>query len=181
MVLPSHSFLILMSPGSLISTSIIVSQGFAGGPVVKNRSDKQEMGVRSVGQEDVLEKEKAIHSSILTWDTPWTEEPGRLQSTGLQRVRYNWVRTFHSIYIHIYIYVYNICMNFRHRWIGKDVRFSQFIVTFFVICHMLLAITFVLKKKVYPVFRSIIFKNSSCVRLVDTVFKVPIFLLFFVV
>ena len=120
----------------------------------------------------------AIHSSILTWDTPWTEEPGRLQSTGLQRVRYNWVRTFHSIYIHIYIYVYNIYMNFRHRWIGKDVRFSQFIVTFFVICHMLLAITFVLKKKVYPVFRSIIFKNSSCVRLVDTVFKVSIFLLF---
>ena len=70
-----------MSPGSLISTSIIVSQGFAGGPVVKNRSDKQEMGVRSVGQEDVLEKEKAIHS----WKIPWTEELGRLQSMQSQR------------------------------------------------------------------------------------------------
>ena len=38
------------------------------------------------GQEDPLEKEMAIHSSILVWEIPWTEEPGRLQSTGLQRV-----------------------------------------------------------------------------------------------
>ena len=59
----------------------------------------------------------------------------------------------------------------------KDVRVSQFIATLFMICHMLLAITFVLKKKLYPVFRGIIFKNSSCVRLVDAVFKVPIFLI----
>ena len=42
--------------------------------------------VRSLGQEDPLEKEMATHSSILAWKIPWTEEPGRLQSMGSQRV-----------------------------------------------------------------------------------------------
>ena len=45
--------------------------------------------VRSLGQEDPLEKEMATHSSILAWRIPWTEEPGRLQSVGSQRVRHN--------------------------------------------------------------------------------------------
>ena len=44
----------------------------------------QEMGVRSLGQEDPLEKEMATHSSILVWEIPWTEEPGGLQPMGLQ-------------------------------------------------------------------------------------------------
>ena len=39
-----------------------------------------------LGQEDPLEKEMATHSSIIAWETPWTEEPGRLQTMGLQRV-----------------------------------------------------------------------------------------------
>ena len=43
----------------------------------------------SLGQEDPLEKEKASHTSILAWESPWTEEPGGLQSMGLQRVRHN--------------------------------------------------------------------------------------------
>ena len=47
----------------------------------------QETWVLSLGWEDPLEKEMAIHSSILAWRIPWTEEPGGLQSTGLQRVR----------------------------------------------------------------------------------------------
>ena len=45
-----------------------------------------ETRVRSLGQEDPLEKEMATHSSILAWRIPWTEEPGGLQSMGLQRV-----------------------------------------------------------------------------------------------
>ena len=45
--------------------------------------------VQSLGQQDPLGKEMATHSSILAWRIPWTEEPGRLQSTGLQRVGYN--------------------------------------------------------------------------------------------
>ena len=50
----------------------------------------QETQVRSQGWEDPLEKEMATHPSILAWRIPWTEEPGRLQSMGSQRVRYDW-------------------------------------------------------------------------------------------
>ena len=46
--------------------------------------ETQEIQVQSVGQEDFLEKEMATHSSILALKIPWTEEPGRLQSMGLQ-------------------------------------------------------------------------------------------------
>ena len=51
----------------------------------------QEMHFQSLGQKDPLEKEIATHSSILAWRIPWTEEPGGLQSMGLQRVRQDWV------------------------------------------------------------------------------------------
>ena len=49
----------------------------------------QETWVRSLGQEDSLEKGMATHSSILAWKIPWTQEPGGLQSMGLQRVRHD--------------------------------------------------------------------------------------------
>ena len=49
----------------------------------------QEMRVRSTGWEDPLEKEMATHSSILAWEISWTEEPGRLQFIGFQRVGYD--------------------------------------------------------------------------------------------
>ena len=52
--------------------------------MVKNIPARQEMQVQSLGQEDPLEKEMAIHSSILAWEIPWTEEPGGLQSVGSQ-------------------------------------------------------------------------------------------------
>ena len=45
---------------------------------------------QSLGQEDPLEKEMAIHSSILAWKIPWTEEPGGLQFMGLERVGHDW-------------------------------------------------------------------------------------------
>ena len=47
------------------------------------------MWVQSLGWEAPLEEEMATQSNILVWETPWTEEPGRLQSMGLQRVRLN--------------------------------------------------------------------------------------------
>ena len=53
-------------------------RGFPGGSVLKNSPEMQETQVRSLGQEDPLEKEMATHSSILTWDIPWTEESGGL-------------------------------------------------------------------------------------------------------
>ena len=49
----------------------------------------QEMWVRSLSWEDPLEEEMATHSSILAWKIPWTEEPGRLQSMGSQRIGQN--------------------------------------------------------------------------------------------
>ena len=55
----------------------------------KHLRARQETGVQSLGQEDLLEKEMATHSSSLAWKIPWTEEPGRLQSIGLQRVRHD--------------------------------------------------------------------------------------------
>ena len=55
--------------------------------MVKNLPIKQEMLVRSLGREDLLEKEMATHCRFLAWEIPWTEEPGRVQSIGLQRVR----------------------------------------------------------------------------------------------
>ena len=54
--------------------------------MVKCLSTMRETWVRSLGQEDPLEKEMAIHSSTLAWKIPRTEEPGRLQSMGSQRV-----------------------------------------------------------------------------------------------
>ena len=57
---------------------------------VKRLSTMWETQVRSLGREDPLEKEMAIHSSTIAWKIPWTEEPGRLQSVGLQRVGHDW-------------------------------------------------------------------------------------------
>ena len=63
----------------LVEASLVTQMG-------KNPSAMKETWVQSLGQEDPLEKGMAIHSSILVWRIPWTEEPGRLQSMGLQRV-----------------------------------------------------------------------------------------------
>ena len=56
---------------------------------VKNLPETQETPVQSLGQEDGLEKAVATHSSILAWKIPWTEDPGKLQSIGLQRIEHD--------------------------------------------------------------------------------------------
>ena len=63
--------------------------------MVKHLSTMRETRVQSLGWEDPLEKEMAIHSSTIAWKIPWTEEPGRLQSMGSQRVGHNWVTSLH--------------------------------------------------------------------------------------
>ena len=65
---------------SNISTTLYVAQ------TVKRLPTMREMGVRSLGQEDPLEKEMATYSSTVAWKTLWMEDPGRLQSMGSQRV-----------------------------------------------------------------------------------------------
>ena len=64
--------------GTQLSGTSLVAQ------LVKTLPPVQETWVRFLGQEDTLETEMASHSSIPAWRVPWTEEPGRLQSTGLQ-------------------------------------------------------------------------------------------------
>ena len=62
--------------------------------LVKNLPAMQETWVQPLGWEDPLEKEMAMHSSILAWRIPWTEEPGGLQSVGSQRVEH--IENIHS-------------------------------------------------------------------------------------
>ena len=71
----------------MTKTDIKIHRGFPGGPVVKNlpvMQEMKEMHIQSLGWEDLPEE-----SNILAWRIPWTEEPGRLQSIGLQKVRHN--------------------------------------------------------------------------------------------
>ena len=66
-----------------------MEHGFLGGSAVKNTPAMQETRIGSLNWEDPLEEEMSTHSSILAWKIPWTEEPGGLQSMGLQRVRHD--------------------------------------------------------------------------------------------
>ena len=72
-----------MDSGLVVSWASLVAQRLKRLPAMR------ETGVRSLGREDPLEKEMATHSNILAWEIPWTEEPGGLQSMGLQRVRHD--------------------------------------------------------------------------------------------
>ena len=63
---------------------------------VRNLPEVQETRVWSLGQEDLLEKEMANHSSILAWKIPWTEKPGRLKSMGWQTIRHDWATHTHT-------------------------------------------------------------------------------------
>ena len=60
--------------------------------------ETQEMNIQPLGQEGSLEEGMATHSSILVWKIPWTEEPGRLQSTESQRVGQDWETNTLSIF-----------------------------------------------------------------------------------
>ena len=67
-------------------------------PTVKRLPAMRETRVWFLGREDPLEKETATHSSTLAWKMPWTEEPGRLQSMGSQRVGHDWATSLtHSL------------------------------------------------------------------------------------
>ena len=64
---------------------------------VKNLPATWETRVQSLGQEDPLEQEMGIHSNILAWRIPWTEEPGGRQSTGSQKVKHDNVTNTHTL------------------------------------------------------------------------------------
>ena len=77
---------------------------------MKNLPAMQEMWVRSLGQEDSLEKEVATHSSILAWKTLWTEEPDRLQSMGSQRVGHDLATKHQNCLEFFIVYVFYECI-----------------------------------------------------------------------
>ena len=93
---------------------------------VKRLSTMWETWVRSLSWEDPLEKEMAIHSSTIAWKIPRTEQPGRLQSMGSQRVGHDWATSLHcdvpwcsycciscawglSSYLNLWIYILHEC------------------------------------------------------------------------
>jgi len=81
---------------------------FPGGADGKASAYNAETRVWSLGQEDLLEKEMGTHSSILAWEIPWTEKPGRVQSMGSQRVGHDWATSLtHSLYGYSIIYLRN--------------------------------------------------------------------------
>ena len=82
--------------GTLKDKSIVMD-GLPSGSVVKNLPAVQETQVQSLGQEDPLEEGTATHSSVAAWWIPWSEEPGRLQSVGSQRVGYKWSGWAHLV------------------------------------------------------------------------------------
>ena len=77
------------SPGEGIDYSLRYSWACLVAQTVKNLSTLQETWVQSLGWEDPLAEGMATHSSILAWRIPWTEESGRLQSMGSQRIRHD--------------------------------------------------------------------------------------------
>ena len=104
---------------------------------VKRLPTIQEIWVQSLGQEDLLEKEMATCFSILAWKIPWMEEPGRLQSMGLQRVRHDWVTSPHftSSYSTLDIVSDSIILLKVPCWrifITKNLLFLEFL-TFFLV------------------------------------------------
>ena len=68
----------------------------------------QEIQVWFLGQEDPLEKGTATHTSILAWEIPWTEEPGRLQSMGSQKIRHDWATNTLTNINHFRSLLYNL-------------------------------------------------------------------------
>ena len=77
----------LLQHHSLLA-SILQCSAFSGGKSICLQCGRTQ--VHSLGWEDPLEKEMATHSRTLAWKIPWTEEPGKLQSMGSQRVGHNW-------------------------------------------------------------------------------------------
>ena len=78
----------------------------------------RETRVQSLGWEDPLEKEMATHSSTLAWKIPWTEEPGRLQSMGSQRVRHDWATSL----LPLRMKAINKKQEYKHPTTGIEVR-----------------------------------------------------------
>ena len=100
----------------------------------------RETWFQSLGQEDPLEKEMATHSSILAWRIPWTEEPGRLQSMGSQRVGHDWATslsfTFNSYVTgHTQYYRIHISLNLSQCSKERNKGYPHFTMEMLALSH----------------------------------------------
>ena len=90
---------------SLFYGPILTSLASLVAQMVKNLPVMRDTKVLSLGLEDSLAKQMATHSSILAWRVPWTEESGKLQSIGSQRIGHDWVTNTHTIHTHIHTWL----------------------------------------------------------------------------
>ena len=92
---------------------------------VKSLPAVQETQVWSLAQEDPLEKKMSNHSSTLAWKIPWTEEPGRLQPMGSQRVRHDWAASFSLSFFFQYLWVYLVLGSISFGVLGEHFNLSD--------------------------------------------------------
>ena len=100
--------------------------------MVKNLPVIQETRVWSLGWEGPLEKKMATHSSILTWEIPWTEEPGRLQSMGSQRIRHDWATNSFTLPEPI---ILPFCSS--SSWIYQPQQSTPCMLSWFLLVHII--------------------------------------------
>ena len=106
-------FLFVVPLWLIITRASLVAQ------MVKHLPTIRETQVRSLGREDPLEKEMATHSSILAWKIPWTEDPGRLQFMGLQKVRHDWAT---SLLLSMANYIDHLLMGLFSIFVSSSVK-----------------------------------------------------------
>ena len=117
----------------------------------------QETRVQSLGWEDPLEKEMATHSSTLAWRIPWTEEPGRLQSMGSQRVRHDWVTSLiHSLILHDILWDTWICA------LASDINLGKIVI----LLSNIASVPFFFLLLVFPE-RNVCYTFCSCPKVLE--------------
>ena len=106
--------------------------------MVKHLTTMWETQVRSLGWEDPLEKEMATHSNILAWKIPWTEEHGRLQSMGSQRVGHDWATSLH-LHCWMQFFLYNSINIFSSSWLKYSPYHSLLVFSLFLCFNSLIS------------------------------------------
>ena len=93
---------------------------------VKSLPAMRETRVRSLGQEDPLEKEMATHSSIIAWKIPRTEDPGGLQSMGLQRVGHDWATSLSLLSLSMFSRLFQViaCISISFLFIVESIHLA---------------------------------------------------------
>ena len=136
---------------------------------LKRLPPMQETQVQSLGREDPLEKEMAIHSSILAWKIPWTEKPSRLQSTGSQRVGHNWATSPHltlsfanktyDFPSSFFPFLFSLFLFSPMVFLFLFLSSFLFLLLLYFLCLLFLSISLSLKNKIVPEVSILVWKG----------------------